>query len=82
VRCPLEDLLKNRKTQELDSTSTGECPPGGDVPVFHSFDGGPFLANMSARIPVRTKLKLLLRNNWLKVSRRRGCCEHLGEPGC
>jgi hypothetical protein len=32
--------------------------------------------------PLPTKVRLALRNTWLKVSRRTNCCGHAGEPGC
>ena len=41
-----------------------------------------FLTNMYSPMPVRRKIGLFLKNNWLKVYRRRNCCGNLGEPGC
>ena len=38
--------------------------------------------NMKAKMPLRRKLYLLLRNNWIKIRTRQNCCGHLGEPGC
>jgi len=38
--------------------------------------------NLRQPMPLGKKLRLILRNNWLKVSRRRSCCGHPGEPGC
>ena len=32
--------------------------------------------------PLRTKVRLALRNNWLKLQRRSGCCGNHGQPGC
>lgn len=32
--------------------------------------------------PFHTKLRLALRNNWIKLSTRSNCCGNLGEPGC
>jgi hypothetical protein len=32
--------------------------------------------------PFRTKLRLLLRNNWKKVRTHSNCCGNDGEPGC
>jgi hypothetical protein len=32
--------------------------------------------------PFLVKLKLLLRNNWIKIKNRSSCCGNLGEPGC
>ena len=41
-----------------------------------------FLTNMATPMPLGRKVLLVLRNNWLKLYRRRNCCGHLGEPGC
>ncbi len=41
-----------------------------------------FFTNMSAPMPLGKKLRLVFRNNWIKISRRQNCCGHLGEPGC
>ena len=42
----------------------------------------PFLTNMSAPMPLPKKVMLVIRNNWLKVYRRRNCCGNGGKPGC
>lgn len=41
-----------------------------------------FLTNLQGPEPWAVKLRLLLRNNWLKLIRRQNCCGHPGEPGC
>ena len=41
-----------------------------------------FFTNMSVPMPLGKKLKLVFRNNWIKVSRKQNCCGHPGEPGC
>jgi len=41
-----------------------------------------FFTNMSAPMPWHRKIKLLLRNNYLKFKTRKNCCGHSGEPGC
>lgn len=41
-----------------------------------------FLTNLSGPEPWTVKIRLLLRNNWLKLRRRQNCCGHPGEPGC
>ena len=41
-----------------------------------------FFTNMSAPMPLTTKLRLLLRNSLTKLTHRRSCCGHPGEPGC
>lgn len=41
-----------------------------------------FFTNMSAPMPWPTKIRLLLRNNFIKIKTRRNCCGHHGEPGC
>jgi len=41
-----------------------------------------FLTNWSQPMPLGRKLRLLFRNNWIKISKRQRCCGHPGEPGC
>lgn len=41
-----------------------------------------FFTNLAGPEPWLTKLKLLFRNNWLKLKNRQNCCGHLGKPGC
>lgn len=38
--------------------------------------------NMQASMPMRRKLRLVLRNNWIKLRTGQNCCGNLGEPGC
>jgi hypothetical protein len=38
--------------------------------------------NMSAPMPLRRKLYLVFRNNFIKIRKRQSCCGHYGEPGC
>jgi len=38
--------------------------------------------NMKVKMPLRRKIYLLFRNNWIKIRTRQNCCGHLGEPGC
>ena len=38
--------------------------------------------NMQAPMPLRQKLWLVVRNNWIKISTASSCCGHYGEPGC
>ncbi len=38
--------------------------------------------NMKVKMPLRRKVYLLFRNNWIKIRTRQDCCGHLGEPGC
>jgi hypothetical protein len=38
--------------------------------------------NMRAPMPLRRKLWLVLRNNWIKLRTGQNCCGHHGEPGC
>lgn len=38
--------------------------------------------NMKVKMPLRRKLYLLFRNNWIKIRTRQDCCGHFGEPGC
>jgi hypothetical protein len=37
---------------------------------------------MKAPMPLHRKLRLLIRNNFLKMWHRQSCCGHPGEPGC
>ncbi len=38
--------------------------------------------NMSVPMPWHKKLRLTLRNFWIKIRNRQDCCGHRGEPGC
>jgi hypothetical protein len=40
------------------------------------------LENLRQPMPLRRKLHLFLRNNWLKIRTRSDCCGNHGEPGC
>ena len=40
------------------------------------------LENLRKPVPYRRKIRLVLRNNWLKLRTRSGCCGNHGEPGC
>jgi hypothetical protein len=41
-----------------------------------------FFTNLAGPEPWTRKLRLLLRNNWLKLINFQNCCGHPGEPGC
>ena len=41
-----------------------------------------FFTNLSAPMPFREKISLLLRNSAVKIKNRQDCCGHPGEPGC
>jgi hypothetical protein len=41
-----------------------------------------FLSNMRQPGPLGWKLRRLLANTAIKVTRRQRCCGHAGEPGC
>jgi hypothetical protein len=41
-----------------------------------------FFTNMSQPMPLHRKLRLVFRNQFIKMSRRQNCCGHPGEPGC
>jgi hypothetical protein len=41
-----------------------------------------FFTNLHAPLPWPVKIRLLVRNNWIKIRYRRNCCGHPGEPGC
>jgi hypothetical protein len=40
------------------------------------------VANLKVQMPLGKKLKLLLRNNFIKIIKLQNCCNHPGEPGC
>jgi len=41
------------------------------------------LSNWSTyQAPFRTKLRMLVANNWIKVRHRQNCCGNTGQPGC
>jgi hypothetical protein len=40
------------------------------------------LENLRQPGPLLHKLRLFMRNNWIKVRTRSACCGHYGEPGC
>ncbi len=41
-----------------------------------------FFSNLTGPRPWPEKIRLLLRNNWLKIKHLQDCCGHPGEPGC
>jgi len=41
-----------------------------------------FFTNMKVPMPFTRKLYLLVRNNALKIIKRKNCCGNHGEPGC
>jgi hypothetical protein len=38
--------------------------------------------NLRRSMPLSRKLRLFVRNNWIKVRTRSSCCGNHGEPGC
>lgn len=40
------------------------------------------LGNLRQPMPLKHKLHLLFRNNWIKIRTRSSCCGNHGEPGC
>jgi len=45
-------------------------------------DPQDFLKNLRRPMPLRQKLRLIARNNWIKIRIRSDCCGNYGEPGC
>jgi hypothetical protein len=43
---------------------------------------GAVLSNLSGPRPLSEKIRLLIRNNAIKIRNRQNCCGHPGEPGC
>ncbi|MHB8868997.1 MAG: hypothetical protein ACYC6T_17605 [Thermoleophilia bacterium] len=41
-----------------------------------------FLTKMHADMPLVQKVRLVARNNWIKLRTGSTCCGHPGEPGC
>ena len=44
--------------------------------------GSAFYANLKVHVSLLTKARLIIKNNYIKIIRRRRCCGNLGEPGC
>lgn len=40
------------------------------------------LVNLRQPMPLKQKLYLVFRNNWIKIRTRSSCCGNHGEPGC
>ncbi len=45
-------------------------------------DPDAFVRNMRTPMPAARKIRLVVRNNALKIARLQNCCGHPGEPGC
>jgi len=41
-----------------------------------------FFTNLSVPMPLYRKLRMVFRNNLIKLLKRKNCCGHPGEPGC
>ncbi len=41
-----------------------------------------FFTNLKVPMPLSRKIYLLVRNNALKLIKRKNCCGHYGMPGC
>ncbi len=54
--------------------------------INHPSDERPNLravvANLRQPMPWHRKVRLVLRNNWIKLRTRSDCCGNYGEPGC
>jgi len=59
-------------------SDTGPEHDGGRVTP----DPAAFANNLSAPMSASRKLRLIVRNNALKIARLQSCCGHPGEPGC
>ncbi|MFN2164989.1 MAG: hypothetical protein ACK2U9_01855 [Anaerolineae bacterium] len=40
------------------------------------------LENLRKPMPLARKIKLIARNNWIKLRTQSDCCGNYGEPGC
>jgi hypothetical protein len=47
----------------------------------HLFDSQA-LQNLRQPMPLDRKIKLVVRNVWIRIRTRSSCCGHYGEPGC
>ena len=43
---------------------------------------GSFITNWNQPLPLRTKVRLTVKNMWIRLSTRSNCCGNHGEPGC
>ncbi len=41
-----------------------------------------FFTNLRGPNPAVKKLKLLIKNNMIKITSMKSCCGNVGEPGC
>jgi len=41
-----------------------------------------FFTNLQVDMPWPKKVRLLVRNHWIKIKNFQNCCGHPGEPGC
>jgi hypothetical protein len=41
-----------------------------------------FIRNLKQPMPLSHKLRLVLSNSAIKITRLKSCCGHPGEPGC
>jgi hypothetical protein len=48
----------------------------------HQGSPSEVLQNLRQPMPLGRKIKLVLKNTWIKISHRSDCCGHYGEPGC
>jgi hypothetical protein len=53
------------------------CSNDDDRPVPEAF-----IRNLRQPMPLAEKLRLVLRNSAIKITRLQSCCGHPGEPGC
>ena len=40
------------------------------------------IENLRMPMPFGRKIRLMLRNYWIRIVRRQDCCGHPDEPGC
>lgn len=41
-----------------------------------------FFTNLKVEMPLSKKIFLLVKNNFIKISKGKNCCGNYGEPGC
>lgn len=67
---------------EGQPASGGEGDAGGGAPSPSFGSPGAAWRNLTQPMPLRRKVRLVVRNVRIRVKMRQPCCGHPGEPGC
>jgi hypothetical protein len=76
-RAHLGNLLKTDRIRPSACRGANVCSNEDGRPVPEAF-----IRNLKQPMPLATKLRLVLRNSAIKITRMQSCCGHPGEPGC